>query len=286
MIRRRLPLALALLAALAASAAGQEPAAGPRDEVGGGDVKELVRRARPSVFRLEIYDALGAAIGSGTGFLVAPGQVASNHHVVEGAARIELIEADGKKHAALGILRSSERDDLALIQVAALAAPPLAVRGLAGVEPGDRVVVLGAPLGMALAVSDGLVAALWARGPDRDWFPETPLMQVTAPISPGSSGSPVLNARGEVIGVAVGTYVRGQNVNWAISGDRLLELMAASSAGALEVDFGKPGIAVPRSALLRNLAISALFFGAIALAAWRLGHRSPGKGQGPARRPY
>jgi hypothetical protein len=79
-------------------------------------------------------------------------------------------------------------------------------------KAGERVLVLGSPLGLEQTVSEGIVAAVRASGD---------VVQITAPISPGSSGSPVVNMKGEVVGVATLTLVKGTEFNFAISTGRL-----------------------------------------------------------------
>jgi S1-C subfamily serine protease len=83
---------------------------------------------------------------------------------------------------------------------------------------GEKVVVIGTPLGLAQTVSDGIVSAI------REVPGFGKIIQMTAPISPGSSGSPVLNMKGEVVGVVTFLLVAGQNLNFAIPGDRIAQM--------------------------------------------------------------
>lgn len=229
------------------------------------DLKSVVRQAEGAVVSLEAFDISGQPLGSGTGFFIQSGVVATNYHVVEDARSMKATLADGREVDVTGVLASSEPNDLALLRVPAqVAAPALELSGSGPGEPGDRIVVVGNPLGLSGTVSDGLIAA-WrpdGLGPDSDFFPETPLLQVTAPISPGSSGSPVLDSRGKVIGVAVGTLLYGQNVNFAIPASSLIELLAGTDLGTLERSFSSP-LDVSRWPLIRNLLLSALFFAAL-----------------------
>src|SRR5262249_16479607 len=88
------------------------------------------------------------------------------------------------------------------------------------VEIGDQVFVIGNPLGLEGTLSQGIVSALRK-------LDQNSLIQITAPISSGSSGGPVLSIDGKVIGVAVATFVRGQNLNFAIPSSYLAKLMFA-----------------------------------------------------------
>ena len=85
-------------------------------------------------------------------------------------------------------------------------------------EVGERVIVIGTPLGLDKTVSDGIVSAV------REIPGFGKIVQLTAPISPGSSGSPVMNMKGEVIGIATFFVVAGQNLNFAIPGERIARL--------------------------------------------------------------
>lgn len=236
------------------------------------DIKALLKQSRGSVFLLRLYDASGQEVGGGTGFLVQEGVVVTNDHVVEPASRIEVVLSDERTVDALGIIARDPDNDLALLKVPALGVPPLPVETSATLEPGDRIIVLGNPLGLSGTVSDGIVAALRPQGlgpESRDFFEKTPLIQITAPISSGSSGSPVLNSRGAVVGVAVSQYVYGQNLNFAIPADSLIALMARRPLDQLESPLTAAGQA-DRWVYLRNLGISAAVFVAIFLALRRL----------------
>jgi S1-C subfamily serine protease len=237
----------------------------------GQPIKELVRGARESVLSLRLYGPSGQEIGSGTGFVVAEGLVATNYHVAASAARIEAVLASDETIEASAVVAEDEENDLALLAFGGLDALPLPLAEGAQVEQGDPIVVLGNPLGLAGSISDGIVAAVRpdGLGSESPLFRNTPLLQVTAPISPGSSGSPVIGADGRVVGVAVGGYVLGQNLNFAIPAPTLVGLIRSSDLGGELRPLGRRRQASTRS-LVRNLTISALFLGAIAVALWRM----------------
>lgn len=95
-------------------------------------------------------------------------------------------------------------------------------------EVGERVVVIGSPLGLEQTVSDGIVSAV------REVSAFGTIIQITAPISPGSSGSPVVNMKGEVIGVATFQSMIGQNLNFAIPGERIAKLTKIAKGKRLQ----------------------------------------------------
>lgn len=252
--RRRRAGLLALLAFAAGPAGAQE-------------LKALLEETRDSVVLLSVFDASGREVASGTGFLVKPGIVATNHHVVSPAHRVEVTLSDGKTAGADGVIAEDGDADLALLRVPGLTARPLRLAASDAVEPGDRVVVLGNPLGLAGTVSEGIVAALRPEGlgPEVRGFETTPLIQITAPISPGSSGSPVLDTQGRVIGVAVSQFLFGQNLNFAVPSNTLSLLLANADLDGLARPLGS-GAGAGAWPIVRNLAISAAFFVAVFLA--------------------
>lgn len=180
---------------------------------------QLVRRIKPSAVAIETFDAKGATLSRGSGFFIAPDKIVTNRHVIEKSNRVEVHLIDGKKYAARGVLAVDGEGDLALLQVEippSVAAPLVIER----TEPqeGESIVVIGNPYGLEGSVSNGIVSAV------REIPGYGKIIQITAPISPGSSGSPVVNMRGQVIGVATLQAAEGQSLNFAVPSERILQL--------------------------------------------------------------
>ncbi len=202
-------LAMLCLAGLAPMARGVEtqPASTP---AAANTPREIAKRVSPSVVLLVMEDRSGQPLAMGSGFVVREGVVATNLHVIEGAARGYAKLADQKaKYDIRGIVASDSARDLVLLAVDGLKAASLAVGNSSQVAVGDEVFAVGNPRGLEGTFSAGIVSSIRKRGDDS-------LLQITAPISPGSSGGPVVNTMGEVIGVAVATFKGGQNLNFAI----------------------------------------------------------------------
>ena len=128
--------------------------------------------------------------------------------------------------------------------------------------------MLGNPLGFASSLSDGIISAYREDGIEADEeFIKGPLLQITAPISHGSSGSPVMNLEGQVVGVAVAVWEGGQGLNFAVPASSVRRLLGRVSPERLERRFTAQGkLAGLNPAYLRNLGISGLVFAGIFVA--------------------
>ena len=182
---------------------------------------ELVRRVKPSVVAIATYDAQGEGLMTGSGFFVRPGQVVTNLHVVRGAQRLEVktLDGKGKVFPVAGLLAIDEEGDLALLSVDMPPDRPRATE-LANALPdeGEQIVVIGNPLKLEGSVTNGIVSAV------REVPNVGKIIQITAPISHGNSGSPVFNMKGQVIGVVTVKVTNGQNINLAIGAARVAQL--------------------------------------------------------------
>jgi len=205
--RRTIPVLLAVLIAAGVPAFGQD------------SLPELVRRIKPSAVAIETFDARGQSVSRGSGFFIGPDRVITNRHVIERSTRVEVHLFDGKKFIVKGVLAVDGEGDLALLQVSVprdLYAPLPLVRTVP--QEGESIVVVGNPFGLEGSVSNGIVSAV------RDIPGYGRIIQITAPISPGSSGSPVVNMYGQVIGVASLQAAEGQSLNFAVPAERILQM--------------------------------------------------------------
>ncbi len=188
---------------------------------------ELVRRIKPSVVSIITYDNKGQRLTRGSGFFTGSDRIVTNRHVIEKAYKAEVHLTNGNAYNVSGVLAVDGAGDIALLQVdvpASLVNPLSVVRTTP--QEGERVVVIGNPLGLEGSVSDGIVSAV------RDIPSFGRIIQITAPISPGSSGSPVVNMQGQVIGVATLQLTEGQSLNFAIPSDRVAQLQAQPNTPA------------------------------------------------------
>jgi len=156
---------------------GQGPGRGPR---GGND-----------------GDIVGAAMGSG--FIISPdGYVLTNHHVVDGASQVTVKLSDGRELKAK-VVGSDEQYDVALLKVEAKGLPTVRIGDSNTLKPGQWVVAIGSPLGLDHSVTAGIVSAVGrSTGPEQRYVP---FIQTDVAINQGNSGGPLLNTRGEVVGI-------------------------------------------------------------------------------------
>ena len=208
MLKRKLPLWLALLAlfvfAVQAAAADES-------------LPELVRRVKPSVVSVITYNAAGDVALTGSGFFIRPGEVLTNLHVVEGAhhAEIRTFEGKGKTYKVAGLVDIDEDGDLAVLKVDMPTDRASVAESSAVIpEEGERIFVIGNPLRLEGSVSDGIVSAV------REVPSLGNIVQITAPISHGNSGSPVFNMKGQVVGVVTIRVMNGENINLAMGAAR------------------------------------------------------------------
>jgi tetratricopeptide (TPR) repeat protein len=180
---------------------------------------ELVKRIKPSAVAIETFDSKDNTLSRGSGFFIAPDRIITNRHVIERSARAEIHLMNGKKYPVRGVLAVDGEGDLALLQVDVPKqfAVPLPI-GRAVPQEGESIVVIGNPFGLEGSVSNGIVSAI------REISGYGKIIQITASISPGSSGSPVVNMAGQVIGVATLQAAEGQNLNFAVPAERIAQL--------------------------------------------------------------
>ena len=222
----RLVLALSLFA-FAQIARAQEVPADPvridkaKSVAQAESLPDLVRRVKPSVVSVLTYDAKGEPLISGSGFFIRPGEVVTNAHVIRGASRVEIhtLEGKGRTYRVAGAFAVDENADLALLSVELPVerSQPLTFSNTLPDE-GEQVFVIGNPLRLEGSVSDGIVSAV-REVPDLGR-----IIQVTAPVSHGNSGSPLFNMRGEVIGIVTVKVTNGQNINLALGVSRIAAL--------------------------------------------------------------
>lgn len=194
--------------------------------------RSIADKTLPSVGLVTLYDANSTPLSLGSCFVVGEGLVMTNLHVIEGGARATI--AFGGKSSAQrveAVVAVDVRRDLALLKVSTVGLQALTIADSSSVRTGDRIYAAGNPRGLTGTFSDGLISAV------RTFEDGITLFQVTAPISPGSSGGPILNSSGSVIGVATATIEDGQNLNFAVPSNYVKSLLGQTGGRTKTVSF-------------------------------------------------
>ena len=154
------------------------------------------------------YDQEGIPFSQGSGFFINNDSLVTNYHVIEGASRVE-IKLLGNESIIRNakVIAASEKHDLAIIKTNK-SFDYYNIDSLYKDAIGSRIFTIGNPRGLEGTISEGIISA--KRKEDYD------LIQITAPISPGNSGGPLINEKGYVIGVSTFTFKNSQNLNFSV----------------------------------------------------------------------
>jgi tetratricopeptide (TPR) repeat protein len=193
------------------------------------DLTKLVNKIRPAVVTIVVYDINRQVTGIGSGFFVDKrGHLITNYHVLDKSFAADVRTFDGKTYPIKLVVAENKSVDLVKVLV------DIPRRNIKGIkvnktlpEIAEKVLVVGSPMGLEHTVSEGIVSSIRKIPSVGNFF------QMSAPISPGSSGSPVVNFKGQVIGVATFQFLRGQNLNFAVAGESVLQLKPTGPALAI-----------------------------------------------------
>jgi tetratricopeptide (TPR) repeat protein len=200
------------------------------------DIPQLVEEIKPAVVTILTFDRENDTLTQGSGFFInAKGDIITNLHVLKGAYFARVKTADGKIYRIEYVLAENQDADLVLVSISLPVQKDFTFVDLATTIPvqGEHIVIFGSPFGLELSVSDGIVSAV------RELPGFGSIIQLTAPISAGSSGGPVVNMRGEVVGIATLQVIEGQNLNFAVPTKFILELEPSKEDFLMSWTFNK-----------------------------------------------
>jgi hypothetical protein len=185
---------------------------------------EIAARVKKSLVLIVTQDHEGNAVALGSGFFITPHLVATNLHVLKRALQgsVKLV-SDDVNYKITNVTAVSLKHDICVLYLADAKGTPLPSSKDDAVV-GQDILVAGNPEGLEATFSKGIVSAI---------RPEAGLLQIDAPISPGSSGGPVVDKRGEVIGLAVSSLIEGQNLNFAVP---IRYVMGMHAEGSMSVE--------------------------------------------------
>ncbi len=180
---------------------------------------QIADKATPAVVVVESYNEDGERMGQGSGYVHSTdGMVVTNYHVIRGSRSLSVRIPSKGSVQVQHLLGYNIENDIAVLQLAEPVAAALEIEDFELVKVGDRVVAVGAPLGLESTVTEGIISALRDRS-------GTHIIQTSAALSAGSSGGPLLNEYGKVIGVSAAGVRDGQNLNFVISARHVTEVI-------------------------------------------------------------
>jgi Do/DeqQ family serine protease len=154
--------------------------------------------------------------GTGSGFIIDKnGDIITNAHVVEGSNRVTVTLKDGRQLEGK-VLGTDPLTDIAVVKVNANNLPTVKIGSSANLQPGEWAIAIGNPLGLDNTVTAGIISALGRRSGEIGVDKRVSFIQTDAAINPGNSGGPLLNQRGEVIGVNTAIIQGAQGLGFSI----------------------------------------------------------------------
>ena len=202
---------------------------------------EISEKVSKSVFYIEIYDANKKVLGSGSGFFVtADGVAVTNYHVIEGTASAQITTINGEKYEVSDVIAFDEQLDVAIIRVskksvsgnAVMSFPALKMADSDKIKAGQNVYAIGSPVGLQNTISNGIISNT------NQTVDESTFIQITAPISHGSSGGALVDEYGEVLGITSAGIEDAQNIGFAIP-INIIKQFDLSAKGMPYGDFAK-----------------------------------------------
>lgn len=174
-------------------------------------IPQIVKRVGAAIVFIESQDKNHNVLRRGSGVIIhQSGIIVSNYHVLESARFAEVKLQGNKVYRDVFLVGSDKKKDLAVIRIRAANLPVAPLGDSTKVKIGEKVIAIGNPLGYERTVSDGIISGI--REKDGMKY-----LQITTPISPGSSGGALLNMYGEVVGItSMGYFDFAQNLNFAV----------------------------------------------------------------------
>jgi hypothetical protein len=188
-------------------------------------IPAIAKLANGAVVSIIMSDKNGKAVAQGTGFIISrDGRIVTNYHVIEEGSSAIVKLPDGAFYLVDGVLASDKARDVAVIKAHGTNFRKVALGNSNQLQVGEGVVAIGNPLSLEATVSNGIVSGIRTSEELGG-----KLLQITTPISPGSSGGPLFNMSGEVIGITT-LYLRGgENLNFAIPINDVKPLLLTNS---------------------------------------------------------
>ncbi len=200
--------------------------------------EQVVDRVSPSVVLILVGQEGEQASGVGSGLVVrSDGILLTAYHLVKGAPDVQVRFKNGEVYDKVDVIAIDERRDVAALRVAAHGLAALGVAKADEAKPGDTIYVVSNPSGPAWTASSGVLSAFRLADEVPGAGSGFRLLQFTAPVSPGSIGSPLVDAQGRALGIVIGSD-QAQNLNFAIPIESVLGLADGTGRIPLGADLG------------------------------------------------
>jgi S1-C subfamily serine protease len=186
--------------------------------------KQILQRESPGIVTVFAVDNKAKPFALGSGFIIrSNGLVITNYHVIRGASDAQIKLQTGEIYENVRVFDYDRRRDIAILKIRAAQLPTVTIGDSNSVDAGDRAYAIGNPEGYSYTISDGLISARRILDGNEEF-------QITVPISHGSSGGPLYNTNGQVIGITSSGYMEGaQNLNFAIPIKYVLAMLESTS---------------------------------------------------------
>ncbi len=192
------------------------------------DAEKIFRENSKAVVVIVSYDSKGNPISQGSGFVIREdGAIVTNYHVISKAAEIK-IKAGDKIFKVQGLLHIDKENDIVMLKADAKGLLSVKTGDINKANVGERLYVISSPQGLENTISDGILSGI------REVTPKKKMLQITAPVSSGSSGGPVFNKNGEVIGIATFIVKEAQNLNFAMPVNLIKDKISSTKVTALK----------------------------------------------------
>jgi serine protease Do len=218
-----------------------------RAEMSADELTSLAAKVRASVMFMLTTDDAGRPVSVGTGFIVSEdGKLVTNHHVANAGPRLAARAPGGRQYRVVGVLAEDKEQDLVVLEIENNRQPPLSLAASQDLRVGTPVIMIGNPFGMESTVQEGTVSGFRKSSGARPWIEITGNvagngqdfhrrmvhgngLQVVTDVAAGSSGSPVLDSSGKVLGVVTAIDRSKQPTALAIPCETVKELLARAS---------------------------------------------------------
>jgi tetratricopeptide (TPR) repeat protein len=191
------------------------------------DADRIFKENSNAVVVIETYDKNGKPIGQGSGFIVRQdGAVVTNYHVISDAVDIK-VRTGNKVLKVEGLLHIDKENDIVILKAKGEKLQTVKIGDIEKLSIGEKVYVISSPKGLENTISEGILSGI------REIDPKRKIIQITAPVSEGSSGGPVFNKNGEVIGIATFLLKEAQNLNFAMPANLIKYKISATKVIAL-----------------------------------------------------